>query len=148
MSNKAVNRSESLESRPKAIGNVRNWLLLNLEANEYAQDDIFAIHLAVEEAFLNAVRHGNRNDSSKEVKVDCSIGPDKVEISMSDNGGGFNPAEVPDPRCGENLYKLQGRGLLLIRSYMDEVDFNECGNRIRMIKYRKKPSKMQHQTRA
>jgi serine/threonine-protein kinase RsbW len=107
-----------------------------LKTKKYSQDDIFAVHLAVEEAFLNAIKHGNQNDPKKGIKIDCSVDEQKVEISVTDNGDGFDPNDVPDPRIGENLYKLQGRGLFLIRSYMHKVDFNERGNRIRMIRYK------------
>jgi len=109
-----------------------------LKAKKYGQDDIFAVHLAVEEAFLNAIKHGNQNDPTKRIKIDCLVDEQKIEIAVTDDGGGFNPKDVPDPRFGENLYKLQGRGLFLIRTYMHKVDFNERGNRIRMIRYKKK----------
>ncbi len=68
------------------------------------------------------------------------MGEGKVEISMTDEGRGFDPNAVPDPRYGENLYKAGGRGLLLICSYMDIVEFNERGNRVRMVKYKERPS--------
>ena len=60
---------------------------------------------------------------------------------MTDEGDGFDPQAVPDPRYGENLYKIKGRGLLLMRSYMDAVEFNERGNRVRMIRYKNKEQK-------
>ena len=63
----------------------------------------------------------------------------KVEIDIMDQGEGFNPETVPDPRLGQNLYKTAGRGLLLISSYMDVVEFNEQGNRVHMVRYKEKP---------
>ena len=57
---------------------------------------------------------------------------------MMDEGDGFDPNDVPDPRCGENLYKIDGRGLFLIRSYMDVVEFNEPGNQVHMVRYKEK----------
>lgn len=137
-----------VESRPRAMSRFCGWVLSKLKANKFNQDDIFAVHLALEEAFLNAVKHGNKSDPSKEVKIDCSVGSDKVEISMADDGRGFDPDVVPDPRYGENLYKFEGRGLFLIRAYMHEVDFNEQGNRIRMVRYKggSFPSEIQSQT--
>lgn len=111
-------------------------MLPKLKAHNFSEDDIFAIHLALEEAFINAVNHGNRMDPEKEIKIEYSVGEGKVEISMTDEGRGFDPDAVPDPRYGENLYKAGGRGLLLICSYMDIVEFNERGNRVRMVKYK------------
>jgi len=88
--------------------------------------------------------------SDKEVKIDYSVGLDKFEVSMTDEGEGFDPAAVPDPRYGENLYKPAGRGLLLMRSYMDVVEFNEGGNSVYMARYRGKPqlTKSQGETQA
>ena len=132
-----VNRSVVVESAPSAIVGECRWILSELEANNFSQDDIFAVHLALEEAFINAVKHGNKMNLDKEIKIDYLVGRDEVEISMMDEGNGFDPDVVPDPRCGENLYKTEGRGLLLMRSYMDVVEFNERGNRVRMVRCKK-----------
>jgi serine/threonine-protein kinase RsbW len=129
-----------IESKPTAIGSVRGQILSKLEANNFGGEDIFAVHLALEEAFINAVRHGNKMDSAKEIKIDYSVGPDKIEVSVTDEGEGFDPESVPDPRYGENLYKPEGRGLFLMRSYMDTVKFNERGNSVCMVKYKEKSS--------
>jgi len=140
VSGTTIQRSVVVESKPRAITLFCRWVLSRLKANDFSQDDIFAVHLALEEAFLNAVRHGNSGDPDKEVQIDCSLGGDRVEISMTDAGDGFNPKSVPDPRYGDNLYRIEGRGLFLIRSYMHKVDFNERGNRISMIRYKGRPS--------
>jgi len=126
-------------STPSAIVEVCKRLLSEVEANDFSQEDIFAVHLALEEAFINAIKHGSKMDTNKEVKIDYSVGLDKVEISMTDLGEGFDPDSVPDPRVGANLYKTEGRGLLLMRSYMDVVEFNERGNSVRMVRYKEKP---------
>jgi serine/threonine-protein kinase RsbW len=132
-------RSMAVGSTPSAIVEVCKWILPKLEANNFSQEDIFAVHLALEEALINAVKHGNKMNPDKEVKIDYSVSPDKVEISMTDQGDGFDPEAVPDPRLGENLYKNEGRGLLLMKSYMDVVEFNERGNRVCMVRYKEKP---------
>jgi len=133
-----ISRSMVVENTPSAIVGVCRWILSELEANNFSQEDIFAVHLALEEAFVNAVKHGNKMDPDKEIKIDYSVDLDKVEISMTDEGDGFEPEAVPDPRCGENLYKTDGRGLLLIRSYMDVVEFNKRGNSVHMVRYKEK----------
>jgi len=132
-------RSMAIESTSSAIYEVCDWILPKLEANNFSQEDIFAIHLALEEAFINAIKHGNKMNPDKEVKIDYLVSPDKVEISMADEGNGFDPEAVADPRLGENLYKNEGRGLLLMQSYMDVVEFNERGNLVRMVRYKEKP---------
>lgn len=129
-----------IPSRPSAISRVYTRILSGLRANNYTQEDIFAVHLSVEEAFLNAVKHGNKMDSSKEVKVEYYVDGDKIELRIFDQGSGFNPEDVPEPRVGENLYRTEGRGLLLMRAYMDVVEYNEQGNCIHMIRYKKRPA--------
>ena len=136
MSRTSISRSLVVESTPSAIVEVCRGILTKLKANNFSEDDIFAVHLALEEAFLNAVKHGNKMDPAKEIKIDYSVKADKVEISMTDEGNGFNPNVVPDPRCGKNLYKTNGRGLFLMCSYMDTVEFNKQGNRVHMVRYK------------
>ena len=142
MTSKAsINRKIVVESVPSAVEGVCERILAELKANNFSEDDIFAVHLAVEEAFLNAVKHGSKMDPNKEITIHYSVGADEVEISMTDQGNGFDPNIVPDPRCGENLYKTDGRGLFLMRSYMDRVEYNKRGNRVRMVKYKNKKLK-------
>ena len=134
-----INVSIVVKSRPSAVVEVCEQVLSKLESYGFDKDDIFAVHLALEEAFLNAVKHGNKMDSSKDVKLEYSVDFDKVEISLTDEGDGFEPASVADPRYGEDLYKPGGRGLLLMNSYMDVVKFNERGNSLYMVRYKEKP---------
>jgi len=134
-----INFSIVVKSRPSAVVEVCEQVLSKLEPYGFDQDDTFAVHLALEEAFLNAVKHGNKMDSSKEVKIECAVDFDKIEISLTDQGDGFEPGSVADPRYGEDLYKPGGRGLLLMNSYMDVVKFNETGNNLYMVRYKEKP---------
>lgn len=126
-------------SEPSAINEVCKQILLEAEAKNFDQEDTFAVHLALQEAFINAIKHGNKMDHKKEVKIDFSIDSHKIEICLTDEGEGFNPDFVPDPRHGENIYKTEGRGLLLMHSYMDVIEFNDRGNSVRMIRYKEKP---------
>ena len=111
-------------------------ILSALRSENFGKDELFSVHLALEEAFANAVRHGNKNDPKKQVQVEYSVDADKIEIRVIDQGNGFEPADVADPRCPENIYKTYGRGLLLINSYMDEVDYQSGGSCIHMVKYK------------
>jgi len=143
VSNMPISRSVVVSSTHSAIAEVYQQILPALKANNFSQDDIFAVHLAIEEAFINAVKHGNKMEPSKAVKIDYEVGPDRVEICTTDEGEGFDPEVIPDPRYGDNLYKPAGRGMLLMRSFMDVVEYNKQGNSVRMIRYREKrqPSK-------
>ncbi len=111
---------------------------------------IFAVHLSLEEAFVNAIKHGNHEDPQKSIRVECLITPDKFDVSIADEGFGFDPNGIPDPRRNSNLYKTTGRGVLLIQSYMDLVEYNSRGNCIHMVKYRQgsgKPAELEKKCR-
>ncbi len=140
-----ISRSIALESMPSSITKVCKQILSELKANDFSQEDAFAVHLALQEAFLNALKHGNKMDAGKQVKIDYVLDSDRIEISMTDEGNGFDPGSIPDPRVGQNLYKTEGRGLLLIRSYMDVVRFSERGNCVHMVRYKEKPQVGQKQ---
>jgi serine/threonine-protein kinase RsbW len=134
-----VRCSVMVESKPSALEMPCRQILSVLEARGFSPDDLFAVHLALEEAFLNAVKHGNKLDPTKRVKLGYQVDEEKVEIDVTDEGEGFNPGDIPDPRIGENLYRPEGRGLLLIRAYMHVVEYNERGNGLRMVRYKGRP---------
>lgn len=131
--------SIAVASTLSASEEVCEGILSKLEGIGFSKEDVFAVHLALQEAITNAVTHGNEMDPTKEVKVEYSLDPDKIEISVTDEGDGFDPQVVPDPRVGKNLYRPHGRGLLLICSYMDVVKHNEQGNTVYMVRYRERP---------
>jgi serine/threonine-protein kinase RsbW len=141
--NMPISRSVVVSSTHTAIVEVCKEILPSLKASNFSEEDIFAVHLALEEAFINAVKHGNKNEPSGAVKVDYAIESDKIEMCITDEGAGFDPEVIPDPRYGDNLYKPAGRGMLLMRSFMDVVEYSKQGNSVRMIRYREKrhPSK-------
>ncbi len=106
----------------------------SLKANHFCANDLFGIKISLHEALYNAIRHGNRLDPDKKVHITYCIQPGRFEISITDEGPGFDPAAVPDCRAVENLERPCGRGLLMMRHYMTEVTFNERGNSISMTK--------------
>lgn len=134
-----TNSSVVVQSQPLALDGVYKQILGRLEQDNYSDDDIFAVHLAFEEAFLNAVKHGNQMNPSKTVTVEYAVNAEKTTITITDEGKGFDPKGVPDPRLDENLYQPEGRGLLLINAYMDVVEYNDRGNRVYMTKFRSRP---------
>lgn len=107
-----------------------------MAAARFSQADQFAVDLALEEAVVNALRHGNRSDPAKAVTVFVRIDEDQVVVEVEDEGDGFDPAAVPDPRALLNLERPSGRGLLLMRHYMSWVRFNQRGNRVTLCRYR------------
>jgi serine/threonine-protein kinase RsbW len=135
-----IHATTVVESKPSGLREPCKKLLSILEEKGFSQDDVFAVHLALEEAFLNAIRHGNKMDASKKVVLDYLVDQEKVEIVMKDEGEGFNPQSIPDPRMGENLYRPEGRGLLLMSAYMDLVEHNKVGNSVHMIRYKNRPA--------
>ncbi len=131
-----VHKSKVVASCVSAIERICRELLDDVAGCGFDEDEVFGIHLALEEALVNAIKHGNKTDEHRSVSIEYFITPEKFDISVSDEGPGFTPEKVPDPRSEENLYKSNGRGLLLMRSYMDVVEHNDKGNCVHMIKYR------------
>jgi serine/threonine-protein kinase RsbW len=107
-----------------------------MERRGYAHKEIFGVRLAVEEALVNAVKHGNRYDPTKCAWASWHVGPSRVLIEIEDEGDGFDPRAVPDPCVAENLERSCGRGVFLMRHYMSAVRFNRRGNRVTMCKRR------------
>lgn len=102
-------------------------------------DAAFGIDMAVREAVTNAVLHGNRQDEAKPVEVSFKSLPGMIEIVVRDRGEGFDRDSVPDPTVPENLLKTSGRGMLFIRTFMDEVEWSQHpagGTVVRMTKKR------------
>jgi serine/threonine-protein kinase RsbW len=128
-----------LESKSSSLVEPCRQILSALQEKDFSEDDVFAVHLALEEAFLNAVKHGNKMDPNKKVTLEYMIDDEKVEIKMADQGEGFNPESIPDPRAGDNLYRPEGRGLLLIHAYMHLAQYDKNGTRLRMVRYKDKP---------
>ena len=102
-----------------------------------AEDVAFGVDMAVREAVTNAVVHGNKLDDAKVVELKLRNTPAVLEITVQDQGTGFNPNDVPDPTKDENLLKTSGRGIFFMHNFMDEVDWvadPKGGTRVRMIK--------------
>ncbi|MDA0295774.1 MAG: ATP-binding protein [Planctomycetota bacterium] len=103
-----------------------------LKTSGYDEGQIFAIRLAMEEAIANGFRHGNDGDPRKTVKITHVINTTDLQVSIEDEGTGFDPEAVPDPTEDANLEIPSGRGLMLMRAYMTEVNVIPPGNRIEM----------------
>ena len=117
---------------------VQDVLEQGLQKLKAPDKDVFCIRLALEEALVNAIKHGNQMEITKKVIIKYTLDADVFEIMISDEGPGFDPNDVPDPTDIENLERPCGRGLMLMRHYMTEVNYNSSGNSVRMKKVFKK----------
>ena len=115
---------------------VQDQIIGHLEALEYPQRDVFGCRLALEEALVNAIKHGNQSDPAKTVSIHCRIARDRFEVEIADQGPGFDLEDVPDPTALENLDKASGRGIMLMRAFMTQVNYLDRGNRILLEKTR------------
>jgi len=127
-----------IPSETGASSPILQEILDQLEKQAWIQQDIFSVHLAMEEALVNAIRHGNRLDTSKQVHVACRVSPELIRIEITDEGEGFDPSSVPDPTDPAHIEAPSGRGLMLMRSFMSRVEYNDVGNRVVMEKERAK----------
>lgn len=129
----------SLPSRIDTVATAAAAVAEFLNRLGVSEEALFGIDMAIREAVTNAVIHGNRQDEDKTVDVHLKCSPDAVELSVHDQGAGFNPEEVPDPTAAENILKSSGRGIFFMRTFMDEVDWlirPEGGTTVRMLKRR------------
>ena len=129
----------SLPSRIDTVATAAAAVAEFLSRTGISEDTAFGIDMAVREAVTNAVLHGNRQDENKTVDVTLKSSPDAVEISVHDQGPGFNPEDVPDPTAEENILKASGRGIFFMRRFMDEVNWlirPGGGTTVRMLKRR------------
>ncbi|HRX83966.1 MAG TPA: ATP-binding protein [Phycisphaerae bacterium] len=119
-------------------------ILAEVERCGYDEDSSFAIKLALEEAMTNAVRHGNSGDATKHVTVRYAVTPEMCVICVRDEGPGFVPGEIPDPTAPDRLSLPCGRGIMLMKAYMTDVEYRANGREVRMVKrnpqYRPKQS--------
>ncbi|MEX0668983.1 MAG: ATP-binding protein [Pirellulales bacterium] len=128
--------SIDLPSERGASRRVTDDLLEHLGIHGWSPSDIFAIHLAAEEAIVNAIVHGNRLDPAKKVHVECLVSPEVTRIAITDEGAGFDPASVPDCTSDERLEAPGGRGVMLMRSFMSRIEYNAKGNGVVLEKIR------------
>ncbi len=108
----------------------------------FGDDEVMQISMAVREAAVNAVLHGNAYDPGKKVKLEFETTGGDLVITIRDQGKGLDPAKIPDPLSPENLMKTSGRGIFLIRSFMDEVQIHpsQTGTEIKLVKHVPGPS--------
>ncbi|MGB7925075.1 MAG: ATP-binding protein [Pyrinomonadaceae bacterium] len=123
-----------LPSDIRLMNGVLHYLIDRVAKLGVINPDNSNLFVALDEAFVNAVKHGNKNDPGKLVRITAELSSREARFTVEDEGEGFNVQEIPDPRDPENLFKTSGRGVLLIYNIMDEVAYNARGNRLTMVK--------------
>jgi serine/threonine-protein kinase RsbW len=126
-----------LPSHIEAVGEAAAALTDFVKTCGFDEQTAFGVDMALREAVTNAVVHGNQEDETKSVEVAFSCLGNALEIEISDQGEGFDPAGVPDPTEPANILKTSGRGIFLMRSFMDGVEWfarPEGGTTVRMLK--------------
>jgi serine/threonine-protein kinase RsbW len=121
-----------VKSDPNLIPQVDEFIFDKISSLNLGSDLLSNLGLAVSEALSNAMVHGNKLDPNKDVIVSVKITDDKLTISIKDEGKGFDPSKVPDPTKPENILKDSGRGIHIMRSFIDEVlfDFSSIGTEL------------------
>jgi serine/threonine-protein kinase RsbW len=118
---------------------ILDYLMKRVEKVGVVNPETSNLFVALDEAFVNAVKHGNKFDANKLVRITADVSPEEARFTIEDEGDGFNVAEIPDPLDPQNLFKTSGRGVLFIYNIMDEVKYNERGNRLTMVKRKNQP---------
>ena len=126
----------SIPSDTNAGQEVQERIIALMAERNFSQKDCWSVRLALEEAIVNAIRHGNQRDPSKMVQILCDLSEDRVFLEIRDEGPGFRLEDVPDPTADENLEKPSGRGLMLMRSFMTRVEIVGKGNCVILEKTR------------
>jgi serine/threonine-protein kinase RsbW len=113
---------------------VLDYLIKRVEKLGVVKSEQSNLFVALDEAFVNAVKHGNKFDAKKMVRIAAEVSKTEARFTIEDEGEGFDVNAIPDPLDPQNLFKASGRGVLFIYNIMDEVKYNERGNRLTMVK--------------
>ncbi len=127
----------TLESALSSVDKAEELVLGEASKLGFDEDEAHQIGMAIRECMVNAVVHGNRYSKNKKVHLDIERSPNSLTVTIGDEGDGFDMTSLPDPLSPENLLKQSGRGLLLIRAFMDEFDLHPRpggGTEVRLVK--------------
>lgn len=122
-----------IESSLDKVEETVEEVLCRVNGHDLPNEKLFGLRLALHEAIANAITHGNRNRSDRSVCIRYERSENRVEITVRDEGHGFNCEKVPDPTVGENIYQCSGRGIFLMRRLVDEVNYNDPGNQVTLV---------------
>jgi serine/threonine-protein kinase RsbW len=126
-----------LPSHIEAVGDAAAAVTDFVKKCGVTEEAAFGVEMAVREAVTNAMVHGNQEDEAKSVEVTFNCRENELEVEVADQGSGFDPASVPNPTDPANLMKTSGRGIFLMRTFMDEIEWRarpDGGTTVRMKK--------------
>ena len=123
-----------LPSAMSLMSIVLEYLMKRVEKLGVVKPEQSNLFVALDEAFVNAVKHGNKFDARKLVRITAEVSKQEAKFTIEDEGEGFDVNNIPNPLDPENLFKTSGRGVLFIYNIMDEVKYNARGNRLTMVK--------------
>jgi serine/threonine-protein kinase RsbW len=128
----------TLDSSLDSVNKIEQTAEQTAQRAGFDEDTIPHIAMAVREAAVNAVLHGNAYDQNKHVTASFETTSDSLIIRIADQGPGLDPNSIPDPLAPENILRGSGRGIFLIRAFMDEVNFRQLhpGTELTLIKHR------------
>ena len=129
----------SLDSSLDSVDKAEEEVLRVAEGHGFGEEDLQKIGMAVRESMVNAVLHGNQYDPAKKAGLRVEMYNGGLAVTVTDQGAGFELLDVPDPLAQENLLRHSGRGIFLIRAFMDELQIRRLvprGTEVRMVKYR------------
>lgn len=123
----------------KRVEEVEETILSQCQRYSFTDRDLFALKLAIDEAFANAVKHGNHCDRDKHVRIKYRVTARRADVVVEDEGPGFNPSNLPDPTLDQHIESTHGRGILLMRAFMNNVVFSPSGNSVTLTKFNDAP---------
>lgn len=139
--------SKTFRTRLDVVDVATSDLLKELNKLSLSEDILFHIKLCVQEALINALKHGNKLNENLHVTLKAFLSCEVLDIFVEDQGSGFDHSCIENPAEDKNIEQISGRGIFLIKNYMDQVDFFDGGRGIRMIKFLKKAEKNEYTTR-
>jgi serine/threonine-protein kinase RsbW len=128
----------SLDSTLASVDSAEELALGVAQRAGFDEDDLMRIGMAVRESMVNAVVHGNRYNANKKVRFSVGHAAERFQVTIADEGEGFDFESLPDPLAPENLMRTSGRGIFLIRSFMDEFEMRHLeprGTEVTLVKY-------------
>jgi len=137
----SVEVREQLDSTLESVDHAEELVLRTAREMGFDEDQQHEIGISLRECMVNAVVHGNCYNARKKVHLCVSHTPERLEITIGDEGEGFDSSALPDPLADENLLRQSGRGVLMMQAFMDEFHVgrrNPSGTEVRMVKYKVK----------
>ena len=134
MENTLIKHTIILDSNQESINKVTSYIDSIYSSSENDISDTYGnVIIAITEAVNNAINHGNNNDPSKKVTISYKKTDENLSFTVEDEGNGFDYENIPDPTDPENLHKLNGRGIFLMKNLVDEIHFHEDGKKIELM---------------